>query len=371
MKVSVVVTTISVPVFLLEYFRNLRESEFPKNDVTFLVVGDEKSPYNAKVFSRLHSDYPVEYWEPGDQTAWLFQHFPDLQEKILSLITPKNSPRRRNFGYLRALELDSDVIVVVDDDNFPIQGTNWLGEHLKALSKSGDFVESSNRIINPCGFLRINSPSVYSRGYPLSHVFEDRPTGVSEKEKKVMLNMGLWTGKPDVDAFANLIHPELESLLPLKMNYSVSSGNYFPIDTQNTSFRKELGPVFFNIHQQPCLDLPSDRYDDIWGGLFALRLIHRMGDTASFGTPFLEHRRNIHNYLQDLRTEMVGMTLNSRLWEAIMDLEIKSKRYLDGYLEIAYFLTKSFRTFEPSLTRMMFNIAESMRLWSSLVETLI
>ena len=214
MKTAIVTTTINFPSFLLEYKENFDAWKVlpPKNGdaLNFIVVGDNKTPiHSEQFFTWLGQEYAydwVEYWAPDKQKAWLETFYP---KKDLSMVIPENDMRRRNFGYLRALQWGADVIVTIDDDNYP-------------------FVYSKNKIVNPCSilelmpFLEVPGGSIYSRGYPLHKYFSDDlangfmydlPVGFCQKESspKVVLNMGLWMGKPDVDSFTNLNYKNLYS----------------------------------------------------------------------------------------------------------------------------------------------------------------
>src|SRR5438128_11354755 len=77
-----------------------------------------------------------------------------------------------------------------------------------------------------------------------------------------------------------------------------------------------------------------DRYDDIWSGLFTSKLIHNRGENMTFGLPVSAHRRNKHDYVSDLKGELWAMTLNDQVWKTVMDLDIRSRNYVDGYIEL-------------------------------------
>lgn len=364
-----------MPVFLCEYYKNFDAFNHKDEDVRFIIVGDNRTPKIAEDFVKEYSNnrYLTEYWSPTSQDQWLKKKFPNKPEQLRSVI-PENDMRRRNFAYLRALEIDSDVVITIDDDNYPLPNVDWLGLHLENLeAKRCRSIFSINSFVNPCRFFASEAP-FYSRGYPLAYWFmDDTNYSFALNSRESVLNQGLWTGKPDVDSYTNLIYPNLKteytaSMLP---RYSVEPNNYFPVNTQNTSFKKELS-IFHNLYMEPIYNLPSHRFDDIWAGLFCMKLIHRRGKTASFGNPIVEHRRNTHNYQKDLQTEFIGVVLNTKMWDFIKDFEIQSTDYNRGFLEIAQGLEREFaKVFtDNKIIKYLHRLADSMRLWVELTDTL-
>lgn len=364
-KISIVTTTIHKPTFIRQYFENFQKFNMKLENINFIIVGDNKTPKNL-VIDRPYNDLSnVEYWKPKDQDEWLNKQFPGKLKKIKRLIIPENDMRRRNFGYLRAIELNSDIVITIDDDNFPIQESNWLEEHIRGLKYSRRKIKSDNQIINPCEFLKTNKLDLYSRGYPLSEYYFSVPIRESGRSKSI-LNMGLWKNKPDVDSFTNILYPNLYSEgFYGHCWYSLAKDNYFPVNTQNTSFRKELS-IFHNLYMNKAL---FHRFDDIWIGLFTQKLMHKMGDSASFGKPLVEHRRNTHDYVKDLHVEFMGIALNNKMWKTILELNIESKTYRDGFLEIAHTLPIIFNK-NILIEKFFIMMKESMELWIELIESL-
>jgi len=361
-KVSIVTTTIHPLTFLEEYIDNFLKFDTDVENLHFIIVGDNKTPPLSC------EDYPceiIEYWSPKVQDEWLEKCFPGKLELIKDLLIPENDMRRRNFGYLRAIELDSDIVITIDDDNFPLAKESWLESHIHGLTYTHSKLQSINGLINPCQFLKLNYPGIYSRGYPLSEYYCNT---IAHSFGKCIskLNMGLWTHKPDVDSYTNLLYPDLMSEGVYGEYWpSLCEENYIPLNTQNTAFTKDLS-IFHNLYMEPSL---VHRYDDIWIGLIVQRLMHKMGDSVSFGHPLVEHRRNTHNYIHDLKTEFNGMVLNERMWKAIMLMRIESKSYKDGFLEIASHLPELFennRWFWGFFNKMK----DSMKLWIELIEKL-
>lgn len=369
MKISIVTTTINYPNFLLDYAKNFREFEsYNDHDITFIIVGDNKTPKLADKYVH-KAAWTVEYWGPQQQKEWLEDTLtPALNEKA-KIHVPENDIRRRNFGFLRSLQLGSDWTITIDDDNLPLTD-NWIGEHVNEKVKY--LATSKNTYVNPCRVLPNNILfPIYSRGYPYSNFYtDDLSFTLNDTSAKTVLNVGLWTKSPDVDSFTNIIYPTLQTNLegePFKVG--LAKDNFFPIDTQNTGFSKDLS-IFHCIYQEPIYGLPSHRYDDIWIGLFAQKLIHKMGDTASFGSPIVRHERNSHNYDKDLQTEFIGSVLNENMWWIVQNMEITSNSYNDGFLEIASQLEDGFKQYSYPIRKYIERVSDNMCSWVDLIEEL-
>jgi hypothetical protein len=374
MKTSIITTTVNLPTFLCEYYKNLEKFSHNQEDVRFIIVGDNKTPQIAEDFVKDYSKnrYSTEYWSPSAQDRWLNEKFPNQMEKVRTII-PENDMRRRNFAYLRAIDVDSDVVITIDDDNYPLSEYDWLGLHLESLGKKRlQSVSSINSYVNPCRWFDSAVP-FYSRGYPFAYLYmDDAKYSSKPNSREPVLNQGLWLGKPDIDSYTNLIYPDLKTVFSGEdfPSYSIEPDNYFSVNTQNTSFKKELS-VFHNLYMEPIFNLPSHRYDDIWAGLFCMKLIHRAGKTATFGKPLVDHRRNTHNYQKDLQTEFVGAAINTKMWDFIKDYEVQSKDYKSGFIEISKGIATEFtKNFTNNMVnKYLKRLADSMRLWIELVET--
>jgi hypothetical protein len=374
MKTSIVLSTINTPTVLESYLWNFKKFDIGPEEVSFIIISDNKTPESVeKYIYSIGEEYVIEYWKPKAQEQWIKDTFSSTLDIIEKLLIPQDDMRRRNFGYLRAIEKDSDVTIVIDDDNYPINDIDWLSKHRNSLGfNDRPRIISMNKIINPCGELEFNHENIFSRGYPLDKIHDNKQYFYSwashAPQKCTVLNMGLWKLKPDVDSYTNIIYPDLNSngfKYPPGDTIEVDLDNYFPINSQNTSFFTKRIPIFHNIYQDPKM---FHRYDDIWMGLFLQKLTHKMGDTTSFGSPLVEHKRNTHDYAKDLKVEFGGISLNSKMWDSIMNMDISSKSYLSGFNEIANKLPKFV---DYNVQSYMNNLKESIHLWIDLVEELI
>ena len=139
---------------------------------------------------------------------------------------------------------------------------------------------------------------------------------------------GLWLAEPDMDATTWLngkIQARALSTAPTS-SFSTPS-TWSPVNTQNTSVVRELIPAFvFVTMAWPVPGGKLDRYGDIWGGYFLLALMQGTQYHVAFGRPLVEHRRNPHNYVDDLRYEFWGMILTDWLLNLLFDFISSAQR---------------------------------------------
>jgi hypothetical protein len=377
-KKAIVTTTINIPTFIESYIKHFQKSPVSIKDLNFIIIGDLKSPDKEihAYLSKLNPEFNVEYWDVVAQRKWIRETYKG-REDLVDFVIPYNSIRRRNLGYLRALELGADVIITIDDDNY-INESSWFTDHLNSLNYEGPLptVSSRNNIVNPCRILKFTLPyEIYSRGYPLPEFFQDSFDVIMDQGRKTVLNMGLWRENPDVDSYTNLLYPGIKSLgiEGHELSYALAFNNYMPINTQNTAFVREITPAYYCVLMDTkLLGINIDRYDDIWGGLFVLKLIHRMKHRITFGKPLTLHIRNTHDYLRDFKSEFLGVTLNYKIYKILMnDIEIESNNYIDGYAELANKLLKNIeKKFNNSeILKYFRKLTEAMNGWVRLVTT--
>jgi hypothetical protein len=95
-----------------------------------------------------------------------------------------------------------------------------------------------------------------------------------------------------------------------------------------------------------------------------------LGYRATFGVPLTEHKRNKHDYVSDLRSELFGMTLNNIIHEIVMKVDIQAKNFADGYLKLADVLMNEVKRFvnDEEVLNYFSKLTEAMRIWVDLVE---
>lgn len=392
-KIAIVATTINKPEYLEKYIENFEKNYIDPRCVSFIVVGDNKSNVeDADYAENISDDWHVEYWGPNDQEFWLCEHFPDISYKEFRLVVPDNTPRRRNFGFLRAIEMGASYMIAIDDDNLPLEdGDDWLSKHLDAIKPTRDAVKptrqdyiSSSGLINPCDILEMklsddkttDEERIYIRGFPINHMLYDKDINThGGRPKLVVANMGLWKNKPDVDAYTNIRFPELKSVGIKKEhkcydNIYASEHNYFPINTQNTIVNSDALKVWFQPHMEK--EIGIDRHDDIWSGFILEKIAHHFGHTFSFGEPLTNHDRNTHDFAQDLRYEFNAAALNTRMFETIIHTGLHGDDYLECYEEIIDAIENNMPMYCTSKDVLDYfeKLIKSMRTWVKMVRRL-
>jgi hypothetical protein len=89
-------------------------------------------------------------------------------------------------------------------------------------------------------------------------------------------------------------------------------------------------------------DVPGgkiQRYGDIWGGYFLQALMAGTNYHVAFGRPLVDHRRNPHDYVEDLRQEFWGTILTDWLLATLREnFQAKATGICDRVVELGQFL---------------------------------
>lgn len=344
-KVHIVFTTVSQPCILRDLHENARRYG-RLDEVKVWVVGDRKTPASASELAREISSkgLETEYFDVARQDEW-GKAFPFCRR------IPYNTDGRRVFGYLKALEEGCEVLISIDDDNFPAED-DFVGGHSRTGTEwTAPVIEEAAGFHNICEHLAFEPQRlVFPRGFPFQlRGAMNRPQAVPCRSgASIGVTEGLWLNEPDVDATTWLngtvkgrryLGPDLFVLEPR---------TWSPVNTQNTSVIRELIPAFvFVIMNWPVPGGKLDRYGDIWGGYFLLALMQGTKYHAAFGRPLVEHRRNPHNYVDDLRYEFWGMVLTDWLLQLLRSsFKPESARMTDRVLELSEFVLQ---TVSPNL----------------------
>ncbi|GIW65029.1 MAG: hypothetical protein KatS3mg093_008 [Candidatus Parcubacteria bacterium] len=178
MKISVVVPTIreeSIKRFVIEW-----KEVFGKYKVNLLIIEDnpEKSfdldikNINFKIFHYSWKDIEKDL----GKDSW---------------IIPRRTSAIKSYGFWKAYQLNSDLIIALDDDCYPLE------KYIKNFQK-GDLI-------------KIYIENLFNKKYLeyswVSTIQEIRPRGLPYKNlervitsENVILNHGLWANIPDLDA---------------------------------------------------------------------------------------------------------------------------------------------------------------------------
>ncbi|MDB6020167.1 MAG: hypothetical protein JWQ04_24 [Pedosphaera sp.] len=338
MSTAILTTTIHVPVLLRDYAENARH--YGHEEVEFIVVGDKKTPAaTSELCTSLARELGFK-WTCLDVEKQLdyLQRFPELNR-----ILPWNSHQRRNVGLLYALEEGHDHIITIDDDNFLIPGSDFIGEHVRGLgvNASQNEITTASGWFNCIGMMQTNFGVVYPRGFPLQQRWKPDQTTYHERICRPVVNAGLWTGDPDIDALTRIYFP-VETRLPLSHDYlTLAPGVWCPINTQNTALHRSAAPAAFMVVMgYEFSGLKICRYCDIWMSWLLRTVIDHMGGAVRFGKPVVQQNRNEHNLCKDLRDELPGMELNETLIAACRSARLTGDTYLSSYAQLAQHLRR-------------------------------
>lgn len=308
----IVFTTIHFPSVVEELYANLQRYD-RLAQVKVWIIGDKKTPatcsalaesITSKGLETVYADIPAQdKW--GERIAAFYQQL------------PYNNETRRNIGFLMALEEGCKLLISIDDDNFPTED-DFIGGHLiTGTPLPQQLIHEESGFHNVCEYLQFTpARHIFPRGYPFrlrgslnsSHK-QDAP-----ENGTIGVTAGLWLSAPDIDA-TTWLNGKIESTDYHGSKSQVLTQNtWTPINTQNTSVLQDLIPAYLCIPMG--WSLPGgiiQRYGDIWGGYFLQALIRNSKYHVAFGRPIVEHRRNPHDYLDDLRAEYWGMMLTDWL----------------------------------------------------------
>lgn len=371
-KTAIVLTTINVPTVLEKYIENCKA--YGHKDVFFVIVGDRKSPPDTATYieSLQYHGYHMIYLDIAKQEDWLRRVCPEFGNFL-----PYDVAARRNIGFLYAAEAGAEVIVTIDDDNYPLPQYDYVGEH----NIVGQYVEckevsSSTGWFNPCSLLKTKPQRrFYHRGFPVNQRWRSEKLFYCTDKVKVIVNAGLWIGDPDVDTITRLEEPfKVVGLKESVSRLAVAPGTMAPFNTQNTSFSVEVLPCFYVIACKTGKQLLGGnlnfRYDDIWMSYFLKKIADHIGDAICFGLPLVEQRRNKHDYLLDLSREIVPMRMTVKLMDILENIKLTETSYFRAYYELIQQLrTKvtenpDFNTDEQELLN---NMLDGMALWLAAV----
>ncbi|MHC4271403.1 MAG: STELLO glycosyltransferase family protein [Planctomycetota bacterium] len=291
-KTSVVITSIARPNIILKDLAK----ECAHRGYHFIVIGDQDSPDD------FHIDgcdfYDVERQK---QTGLKF-----------ALSCPTKHYARKNIGYLIAIQNGASIIIETDDDNFP-RDEFWnprIRKHKVPALENSDWVNI---------YKYFTDENIWPRGFPLEYLHKKIPYFDSLKVKQLdcPIQQGLADDNPDVDAVYRLTQP-----LPLTFRkdrrLALENGTKCPFNSQNTTWFPDAFPLLY---------LPaycSFRMTDIWRSFMAQRIAFLNGWSILFHEPTMTQQRNVHNLLKDFEQEIPGYLHNTKIVDAINDLDLQA-----------------------------------------------
>jgi hypothetical protein len=333
-RAAIVVTTIFEPRFLADYLTNI-EQYGRKESVDFIVIIDRKTPATvaAACAEAKRRGFRVACPTLDEQEAFLAK-FPSMAGRV-----PYNTDNRRNIGFLMALDLGAELLISIDDDNYCLGDSDFVGEHAIA-GRTTDVAEteSSDRWYN-LGALLESEPrgvEIFPRGFPYTARRTRRElTTAAPRHARVAMNAGLWLSDPDVDAISRL------AIAPRVIGADASSHylgarTWSPVNTQNTGIARDAIAAYYYVRMGFTVGgLSIDRYGDILSGYFVQACIKNRGEAIRIGSPVADHRRTPHNLFKDLYHELAGMVILDDLLPWLMDLKLDGASYAELYASLA------------------------------------
>lgn len=373
--IHIVFTTIFAPHVLSELQANLQRYGHLER-VQVWVIGDLKTPPEAAQISETVSaqGLSTHYLDVAAQNAW-GTRVANFYDRL-----PVNNETRRNIGYLCALEAGCETLICIDDDNFPTQD-DFIGGHLQTgKSWNGPLTSEATGFHNVCEHLTFSpSRQIYPRGFPfhLRGIMNAPQMHTPPQPAQIGVTAGLWLQEPDVDATTWLNGKITATSLVGPDTTVLQQDTWTPINTQNTSVARELIPAFLCVPMgYPVPGGHIQRYGDIWGGYFLQAVLKNTPYHVSFGRPLVEHRRNPHDYVDDLRHEFWGMILTDWLLHRLKDeFAPKSSAVVDRVEELAEFLRESIgelpKWAPEQVQNFLLETADNLSTWSAACRSLL
>lgn len=284
-RVAVITTTIHEPDVLTEYV------EPDDVELHFVVAGDVQTPRETRdLVDELGGTY---LGVDGDEVERWRTH------RAVGL----RSIQRRNLALLHAITLGPDIIITVDDDNFPRHPETFIEDFVLSFGPSSAYVTSTDTGWFDPG--KLCSPPTVQRGFPVDQRHRrHRTTRTWERVHNIAVVQGLVVGDPDVDAIERIVNaPDVEGI---SSSAVLEPGTWAPFNTQSTAFTYEVAPLLQVL-------VGVGRYDDIWASYVARRVLDDVDLRVKYGFPLVEQRRNQHDLIKDLGAELLGYELTPEL----------------------------------------------------------
>ena len=352
MKVCVIVPSIrSLEEWSRSYLNNFQQHGYTP-DILVVDEDDRKTRGKNKKFLP-----EAEFYGIKEREKW----FKDKKLLKYSRVIPKHSHAETSFGLLVAYERDYDMVVFSDDDTLASK-EDFLGTHWNNLTNM-PLLYMTNKWIN------VTNGVYYPRGFPYSQRRNPEMSKEFKKPKEVVLNQGLWTFVPDMNAVDLLASGGTDGIvhtpLDISGSYTVPIGSYTTVCSMNLSFKPEIIPAFYQL---PEGEYGIGRYDDIWSGIFLKKILDHLDKGMTYGKPVCIHNKQTRNIFKDIRAELEGMVINEKLWKAVDKMELSGNQYIDCYRELAQALSEEAKEFHiPYYIKYM---SKRMVQWTQLIDKL-
>ena len=297
MKTTIIMPTVRVPENLDSWVTQL---DWEGTD-EIIIAGNGISPH-AEIVKYL--DALTE--RTGVDTTYLHPDDERCTGTAINEFLPPNHHNRRNFALLEAMRRRPDVLVTIDDDNYPYRA-DWL----RGVKTLLDPYQRSHRpvIESETGWWNAGQlchPKVIHRGFPVSRWTEKAQVELINAptvDPEIGVVASLWYGDPDINAAERmLLNPEVTNITG---SVVLAKGTWCPFDSQSTSVLGMLADMMF---MWPGVG----RYDDIWSSYVMRAAMDVAGFAVTYGSPAVSQARNPHDLVKDLREEAHGYEFTER-----------------------------------------------------------
>ncbi len=298
MRLAIVSTTIHGEKGYLFFDQLAKKSKF--SDVIFVISGDKKSlPFSTSSFQ-----CEIEYIDAKAQEEYRCSE-PMGWNKIM----------RRNIALLKAIELNPDFILIIDDDNIPQE--DYFDLWYKTVTNPVDkIVISKNNGNSPRwhNYLKTSNADIeiYPRGFPIEFRGKDSTEIISAQgsipNEKIGLYQGISLGDPDIDAITRIVYPK--PIGEIKEKGYCCKDIWSPYNTQNTMFSKILFPLAFVWPH-------CGRYDDIYSSFVWQQFLFNNDMYVYIGEAINTQDRGERDVLKDFNNEIEGYNNVVNVWRAI------------------------------------------------------
>lgn len=248
-----------------------------------------------------------------------------------SWIFPRRSDCIRSFGIYKAWQQNPDLVITLDDDCY----------------------------VDDQDFIQTHASKLFDVEYPLrwfQHAQTVKVRGVPKELEKTraVVNLGLWSNVPDLDASTQIENPDLR-VQKSDFSFCAPFGYFVPISGMNLAFVKEAIPAAYFLLMGDKHGI--DRFGDIWMGIFLKKICDHLGLYIVGGSPYVRHER-ASNALDNLAKERPGYSINELLWKDVDNLCLSGRTFTECYSSLADQL--------PQYSSYWSTLKKAMRLWGSL-----
>lgn len=208
-------------------------------------------------------------------------------------IVPQQTSACKSFAIFWAYHNGNDPIYVLDDDCLPAKDTDPLWVHTETLNDT-------------------------ARCWTFEPIVNDIARGTPYlPEKPIALSVGLWLRNGDFDAIESLRRGDKAYSL---VDEFVPFGAMFPMSGMNVCFKRDIAPLMYFGLQGPQWGV--DRFDDIWCGWIAKRILDHLELATWCGEPYIIHDKASDPFVNIVK-EAPGYKMNNDFFMFMRNLDIK------------------------------------------------